>query len=199
MTNNTPDYNDNLYFEEKMTNCKNCPYTDEYCASGDCNEIQAKDVACNKISLTSQSPRNGSQKGDLTSQWKKGELPEGIYYCNTGNTVETLFTWGKNYHQLTNNKDEVYIPEMDDCEIIAPVPSYDKWQLMQDDNKRLKHDVGNLGYKIKNQRHEIDNRLKEIEKLKELLKECRKEMRIAEIDFGCDYQELFDKIDEVLK
>ena len=109
---------------------------------------------------------------DLTEQWKKGELPEGVYYCNTGNTVETLFTWGKNYHQLTNNKDEVYIPEMDDCEIIAPVPSYDEWQLMQDDNKRLKHDVGNLGYKIKNQRHEIDNRLKEIEKLKELLKEC---------------------------
>ena len=42
-----------------------------------------------------------------------------------------------------------------------------------DDNKRLKHDVGNLGYKIKNQRHEIDNRLKEIEKLKELLKESK--------------------------
>lgn len=41
-----------------------------------------------------------------------------------------------------------------------------------DDNKRLKHDVGNLGYKIKNQRHEIDNRLKEIEKLKELLTLC---------------------------
>lgn len=35
MTNNTPDYNDNLYFENKM-DCKNCPYTDEYCASGDC-------------------------------------------------------------------------------------------------------------------------------------------------------------------
>jgi len=65
---------------------------------------------------------------NLTEQWKKGELPEGVYYCNTGNTVETLFTWGKNYHQLTNNKDEVYIPEMDDCEIIAPVPSYEEWK-----------------------------------------------------------------------
>lgn len=65
---------------------------------------------------------------NLTEQWKKGELPEGVYYCNTGYTVETLFTWGKNYHQLTNNKDEVYIPEMDDCEIIAPVPSYEEWK-----------------------------------------------------------------------
>lgn len=35
------------------------------------------------------------------------------------------------------------------------------------------HSVGNLGYKIKNQRHEINNRLKEIDKLKELLREVR--------------------------
>lgn len=35
------------------------------------------------------------------------------------------------------------------------------------------HSVGNLGYKIKNQRHEINIRLNEIDKLKELLKECR--------------------------
>ena len=34
------------------------------------------------------------------------------------------------------------------------------------------HSVGNLGYRIKNQRHEINNRLKEIDKLKKLLKEC---------------------------
>ena len=34
--------------------------------------------------------------------------------------------------------------------------------------------IGNLGYRIKNQRHEINNRLKEIDKLKELLLVCRK-------------------------
>lgn len=75
---------------------------------------------------------------NLTEQWKKGELPEGVYYCNTGNTIETLFTWGKNYHQLTNNKDEVYIPEMDDCEILAPVPSYEQWQAKLEENAQLK-------------------------------------------------------------
>ena len=32
MTNNTPDYKDNLVFLD----CKNCKMTDEYCASGDC-------------------------------------------------------------------------------------------------------------------------------------------------------------------
>lgn len=69
-------------------------------------------------------------------------------------------------------------------EVIAPVPSYEEWKLMQDDNKRLKHDVGNLGYKIKNQRKEIDNRLKEIEKLKELLKECREVIKNVDTYYG---------------
>ena len=92
---------------------------------------------------------------DLTEQWKKGELLEGVYYCNTGNTIEILFTWGKNYHQLTNNKDEVYIPEMDDCKILAPVPSYDEWKASY--NCMLENEV----LRLKNAQ------------LKELLKECQ--------------------------
>jgi hypothetical protein len=74
---------------------------------------------------------------DLTEQWKKGELPEGVYYCDTGNTVKTLFTWGKNYHQLTNNKDEVYIPEMDDCEVLSAVPSYEEYNKLWQANKEV--------------------------------------------------------------
>lgn len=38
--------------------------------------------------------------------------------------------------------------------------------------KDQSHQIGNLGYKIKNQRHEINNRLKENERLRELLREC---------------------------
>ena len=67
-----------------------------------------------------------------------------------------------------------------------------------DDNKRLKHDVGNLGYKIKNQRHEIDNRLKEIDRLKELLKECKMPLEVYNEMFG-NKAELLTKIDEVLR
>jgi len=71
-----------------------------------------------------------------------------------------------------------------------------------DDNKRLKHDVGNLGYKIKNQRHEIDNRLKEIWRLKELLKECKEPLEVfADKKDACEWcpEDLLAKIDEVLK
>ena len=68
-------------------------------------------------------------------------------------------------------------------------------------------DVGNLCYKIKNQRHEINNRLKEIDKLKELLKECKPYVirnvvftsmnRVKEVDL--ETNDLLTKIDEVLK
>lgn len=172
MTNNTPDYKDNLYFEEKKMT-------------------------------------------DLTEKWKKGELPEGVYYCNTGNTVEILFTWGKNYHLLTNNKDEVYIPEMDDCdEIIAPVPSYEELQNMNEavnqaiaaniklmeDNKRLKHDVGNLGYKIKNQRHEIERQIAQNAQLKELLKRVNEHFKWVDKDDPFYVEdELWQKIKEELE
>ena len=30
---------------------------------------------------------------NLTEKWKKGELPEGYYYCKTENGVEILRTW----------------------------------------------------------------------------------------------------------
>jgi hypothetical protein len=176
MTNNTPDYTDNLYFEEKkMTDCKNCPYTDEYCASGDCE-------------------RNADVSKTLTEQWKKGELPEGVYYCNTGNTVETLFTWGKNYHQLTNNKDEVYIHEMDDCDIIAPVPSYDEWKEMVESEAKS--------------HLQADSYYNKILELKDLLKQSRIYVKIETEDYDdrtvskADKEEakkLLKQIDEVLK
>lgn len=59
------------------------------------------------------------------------------------------------------------------------------------------HSVGNLGYKIKNQRHEINNRLKEIDKLKELLKRCRDFINY-EVPDHCIDDVLLDKIDNAI-
>lgn len=65
------------------------------------------------------------------------------------------------------------------------------------------HSVGNLGYKIKNQRHEINNRLKEIDKLKELLRECKTpidlliKMNIDGIN-GYELLDLLIKIDNAI-
>ncbi|MBQ6349829.1 MAG: hypothetical protein IJI42_02730 [Methanobrevibacter sp.] len=137
---------------------------------------------------------------DLTEQWKKGELPKGWYYVQLqeGVYVDNVKSIIMDYYtEFCDFMKHPYLIE----KVLATVPSYEEWQLMQDDNKRLKHDVGNLGYKIKNQRHEIDNRLKEIEKLKELLKWCRDELFEVysnEIPHHEDAP-IIKKLDEVLK
>ena len=133
----------------------------------------------------------------LTEQWRKGELPDDEYYCRTTHNSSVC------KHYLSNIDNENMI------EILAQVPSYEEWQAKLEENKRLKHDVGNLGYKIKNQRHEIDNRLKEIKNLKELLKECKQWFDWYHIDTGIGKEyieswhkkgyEIHKQIDEVLK
>lgn len=143
---------------------------------------------------------------DLTECWKRGEF----IICNAG---KCQYYYVRNEEQQEVIKTEycLFDDNTPNWQILAPVPSYDELENMNEavnqalaaniklveENKRLKHDVGNLGYKIKNQRHEIDNRLKEIEKLKELLKEC--EEKILLMDFDSIKIEILQKIDEVLK
>ena len=85
-----------------MTDCKNCPYTDEYCASGDCE-------------------RNADVSKTLTEKWKKGELNRNkIYYYETPfNTADTA-----SGYWLCNHCDN----EKDKIEILGEVPSYEEWK-----------------------------------------------------------------------
>jgi len=80
---------------------------------------------------------------NLTEQWKKGELPDGKYYCKTGNGVEILRTWRglNNYVNLENMYNEVFIRSMDDCEVLAPVPSYEEYQANQKWLKSLEEKI----------------------------------------------------------
>lgn len=94
-----------------MNDCKNCKYTDEYCASGDCNKIQANNLACSKISLT--------------EQWKKGELPEGHYYIKTRSetNIDEYIQWYKD-HGIPSEKSFAYFNV---TEVLDKVPSYEAW------------------------------------------------------------------------
>ncbi len=105
---------------------------------------------------------------DLTELWKKGKLPEGYYYVKDGDNMIAEYLDGYFYNDgvpMTSFSGGV-------DEVLAPVPSYEEWQAKLEENERLKHDVGNLGYKIKNQRKEIERQIAQNAKLKELLKEC---------------------------
>ena len=70
------------------------------------------------------------------------------------------------------------------------------------ENKRLKHDVGNLGYKIKNQRKEIERQIAQNAQLKELLKKCSYKInwrtKTGNKPSDEEKQKLFDEISQVL-
>ena len=87
---------------------------------------------------------------DLTEKWKKGELPEGEYWC-----------------KITESPcvEQIYLPcYYDDTviKVLAPVPSYDEW--------KEKNETAYILAKGITERNE------KIEQLKELLRECRDEI-----------------------
>lgn len=114
----------------------------------------------------------------LTEQWKKGELPEGGYYV-----------------KLESGKIDLYFIVYDDdncdeiVEIIAPVPSYEEWEQLQN------------WADFTNDYHELREKLEIADyknaELKELLKECRKYFDGRMHDFFIKY--ILNKIDEALK
>ena len=58
---------------------------------------------------------------DLTEQWKKGELEQGWYYINSG---DIDYKYSK-----YNSADFFVTPHEDIKEVLAPVPSYEEWQV----------------------------------------------------------------------
>lgn len=102
---------------------------------------------------TSQLPRNGSQKGDLTSQWHKGELPNDEYYVvNKYNVIEKV-RYCKEFKGFCDNEKDLV------KEVLAEVPDYVEWRNMvncaceeHEANKRLIEENDNLkkiiGYMI---------------------------------------------------
>ena len=59
---------------------------------------------------------------DLTEQWKKGELLEGWYYVKDIHNKESL----DRYFKETDNFE--YLEDWEVDEVLAPVPSYEKWK-----------------------------------------------------------------------
>jgi hypothetical protein len=116
---------------------------------------------------------------DLTEQWKKGELPDGYYYCKL----------------ILNNMK----PSIERCKahcipmgvsadrgeaVLAEVPDYVEWQNMVN---------------CACEEHEANKRLiEENAQLKELLKEC-KEIFDECFSPSAKHGELYKKIDEVLR
>ena len=164
-----------------------CPFTDEFCASGDCPydtddklnktenfNILERNVKENDINVANNVVQRNSQ--DLTEQWKKGELPRGEYYVENNNGVI-----GSLYNLDNNGWYNIK-------EVLAPVPSYEEWQQM----KAFCEGFNALEVAEENQ------------KLKELLEACKRVITEDIVfnhkgDMPYSYAKILSRIDEVLQ
>ena len=159
----------------------------------------------------------------LTEQWKKGELPDGMYYMENTSGIIGMVGHSKVF------------PCYNVKQILAPVPSYEEWQASEKYNKHLEEVIKTYERKDKqatetsiayNELAKENEELKEIlerhkkatakaqirscdfeiinTQLKELLEECRHIIGIEKDFATCHFEEytlveLLTKIDEVLK
>lgn len=108
---------------------------------------------------------------DLTSQWKKGELPEGHYYVKDGENMIAEYLDGYFYND--GNPMTSFSGGVD--KVLAPVPSYEEWV---------------AAYECQLMENEL------VTTLKELLKEVYVAINEGSYFDQCD---ILKKIDEVLK
>lgn len=140
---------------------------------------------------------------DLTEQLNKGELPEGWYYLKVNEELA-------NYPVIAECvliSQFSYFYDFDEAKIeqvLAPVPSYEEWQASEKHNKNLEAEIKEK----ETQRIELMTRLNDVNnenhaleientKLKELLKECRRqfeEVALYRYDVADDDQEDWFKI-----
>lgn len=108
---------------------------------------------------------------DLTEQWQKGELPEGLYYVKDSENIIAEYLNGYFYNHgepMTSFSGGV-------DEVLDPVPSYKQWQ---------KHRKTLLKTQEQNCNLEIINT-----QLKELLKDARNVLKMVDTYSG-DYDSI---------
>lgn len=140
---------------------------------------------------------------DLTEQWKNGELEEGFYYLKDNEYIFIDHFNGVSFEETC---------DFEIKEVLAPVPSYEKWQQMKafcEEFNALKVAEENTKLKelLKNVTDECDiekqKALLKINQLAKLLKECKGLFNRATV-YGAEPNNaelitILTKIDEVLK
>lgn len=146
---------------------------------------------------------------NLTEKWKKGELPEGYYYCKTENGVEILRTWRgiDGYLNFENMCNEVFISSMRDCEILAEVPSFEEWQQLKKwceefnalevakENTKLKENIHSMLFTDDVVQDRYDKAKRENKELKLLVAEAWAYFKAS---LPCLYGHWIEKADKIL-
>lgn len=135
--------------------------------------------------------RNADVSKTLTEQWNKGELLNGWYWVE-GSRAEDIYAYTAEY------LNHMYRPKNSD-RIIEQVPSYEEWQeykeandsmfdtikMLNNDNYKLENENTKLKTENKRYSEQLNESVKQNDKLKELLKECKRQFEEVEL-YRCD-------------
>lgn len=126
---------------------------------------------------------------DLSEQWKKGELPLGMYYVKTPFGVEIHSDYSLYRYKLTRDVDSI--------EVLAPVPSYEEWQ-------RIFHYAGKYEHEYTSCVMDYENLKQENQQLKDVISKMCMELVDPDDDMSNGLAEWFNQdllleIREVLK
>lgn len=141
----------------------------------------------NNINVANNVAQRNSQ--DLTEQWKRGKLPFGHYYIKDIN--DEIFADSYTNNGFINGFEDFFDGEI--SEVLAPVPSYEEWQEYVEANESMFSVVKMLN----KDNYQLE---KDIDKLKQLLKECRGLMNMSkDWAYTSVTEKLLSKIDEALR
>lgn len=150
---------------------------------------------------------------NLTEKWKKGELPSGYYYVKNefGNTFPSDYS--EDYDYINDTVIKGFFTEVSEIkEILAPVPSYNEYQKLLSDqlaknegveiNAELEAENTKLKTENKWYSEQLNEAVKEIAKLKELLTMAKEVLKMVDTYSG-DYDSIngfliVEKINQVL-
>lgn len=144
---------------------------------------------------------------DLTEQWKKGELPNGIYYVELlgGNTMIAYMYKMRSCKKIVYRVKTFkgYVTKNQMKAVLSELPTYEEWKAQQNYEEHQKKCISI--YENKEKQHTDDaiaynELLNENTKLKELLKECKDEINPYRdfINGKKTFKNLIEKINQVL-
>lgn len=107
---------------------------------------------------------------DLTEQYQKGELPDGMYYMENTRGIISMVGHSKAF------------PCYNVKQILASVPTYEEW-------KRILHYAGKYECEYTSCVMDFENLKEENTKLKELLKDARNVLKMVDTYYG-DYDSI---------
>lgn len=130
----------------------------------------------------------------LTEQWKKGELPDGFYWCDVD-----IYEDGNITKQIESfiHHHPVFYWETSIVRVIELTPSFSEYKSMQEENTKLKTE--NKWFS-----EQLNEAVKEVGQLKELLTMAREEFKYlrkhykGSIDHLKNNTRLDKEIDQVL-